>query len=349
MSGAGAKRLILVVGVGRSGTSLLTGILGQLGCHIPTPEVQANDTNPRGFGEPRWVVDFHTALLRKRRVTVNDARPVAFERMASGPEIEAGDAELRNWLGPQLEQAETVVVKDPRTVWFLPLWTRTAQELGVATSFVTMLRHPAEILASATKSYGTWQSENSRAAAWLNVMLETEHATRGARRAFVRYEDLLADWAPQISRMGRLIDVPALAAVDRASFPAVDEFVDPTLHRNRVHWEDLDVAARVRDMAEDVWQTFQPLAAGAQEPPETGARLDAARAAYVELYAEAESIAQTSAHAVRPRRRQAPAPEPAPPPSLRVRIARLLPPRYRRRIRRALGRLRTGGAAGPRS
>ena len=30
-----------------------------MGFHLPQPEVKANDTNPRGFGEPRWVVDFH--------------------------------------------------------------------------------------------------------------------------------------------------------------------------------------------------------------------------------------------------------------------------------------------------
>ena len=54
-------------------------ILGQLGFHVPQPEVTADDTNPRGFGEPRWVVDFHTRLLRARDVTVNDARPTAWE------------------------------------------------------------------------------------------------------------------------------------------------------------------------------------------------------------------------------------------------------------------------------
>ena len=72
------KHLVLVVGVGRSGTSLVSGILGQLGFHIPQPEVQADDTNPRGFGEPKWVVDFHTRLLRARGITVNDSRPGAF-------------------------------------------------------------------------------------------------------------------------------------------------------------------------------------------------------------------------------------------------------------------------------
>ena len=59
------RRLLLVVGVGRSGTSLMAGILCQLGFHIPQPEVKADETNPRGFGEPRWVVDFHTRLLQQ--------------------------------------------------------------------------------------------------------------------------------------------------------------------------------------------------------------------------------------------------------------------------------------------
>src|SRR4051794_18615495 len=173
------RKLVLVVGVGRSGTSLLTGILGQVGFHVPQPEVEADDTNPRGFSEPRWVVDFHTRLLTERRVTVNDARPAAWESTATAAGDEAARAELREWLAGQLAEAPSVVVKDPRPGWFLPLWTAVAAELGVEMPFVTMLRHPAEVLASATKSYGTWQTPGSRAAAWVNVTLETERATRG--------------------------------------------------------------------------------------------------------------------------------------------------------------------------
>src|SRR5215212_2758263 len=180
-----ARRLVLVVGVGRSGTSLLTGVLGQLGFHIPQPEVQADDTNPRGFGEPRWVVDFHSRLLADRKVTVNDSRPAAWAQIAEAAAPAHG--ELREWLGGQLEQADDIVVKDPRTVWFLDLWTRCAADLGARTSFVTMLRHPAEIVASARKSYGPGLTEAGRAAAWINVTLQTERATRDAQRAFVRY------------------------------------------------------------------------------------------------------------------------------------------------------------------
>ena len=347
MSAARRSRLVLVVGVGRSGTSLLTGILGQLGLHIPTPEVKADETNPRGFGEPRWVVDFHSRLLRAERVTVNDARPAGFAKLAASTAVAEAHDELRDWLARELAGNDAVVVKDPRTVWFLPLWTRVARELDADTSFVTMLRHPTEVLTSARKSYGTWQSEASRAAAWVNITLETERITRGTHRAFVRYDDLLADWHTQVQRIGPLLDVPALTSLDEAARRRVDEFVDPTLHRNRVRWDDVDVPAHLRDLADGVWQQLQPLAEPDGDTPAAAAGLDAAHDAYTQLYAEAEAISQSSVAAAKARRRKPDAP--AAPPSLRIRVARRIPAPYRRRIRRALGRLRGGGTPAARS
>lgn len=52
------RHLVLVTGPGRSGTSAITGALGELGLEVPGPLVAANRTNPRGFYENRWVVDF---------------------------------------------------------------------------------------------------------------------------------------------------------------------------------------------------------------------------------------------------------------------------------------------------
>jgi hypothetical protein len=338
VSGA-QRRLVLVVGVGRSGTSLLAGVLGQLGLHIPVPEVKANDTNPRGFGEPRWAVDFHTRLLRRARVTVNDSRPVAWE--ATG--ATAGDAQLRaelgGWLREQFAVSDRVVVKDPRTVWFLPLWRACADELGLETSFVTMLREPAEIVASAKKSYGDWQTDASRASAWLNMTLETERSTRGTRRAFVRYEDLMADWEREIRRVGELTGDGALAGVTRGAYPSVDAFVDPTLHRNRVHWDSHDVPESVRVLADDVWEQIQGLARPDGDSPAAHEGLDRAHVAYTTLYGEAEAIAQSSVTAAK-RGRAKRAAGPAAPPTLRVKLLRRIPAKHRRRLRSALQSLR---------
>jgi hypothetical protein len=324
------RQLVLVVGVGRSGTSLLSGMLGHLGFHIPQPEVKANDTNPRGFGEPRWVVDFHTRLLRSRRVMVNDARPGAWVTMDALADDPAAQADLRDWLAAQLQEAGRLVVKDPRTVWFLPLWIRSAGQLGLDTSFVTMLRHPAEVVTSARKSYGETLTAASRAAAWTNVILQTEYATRTAKRAFVRYDELLADWPPEIRRVGSAIGADDLAALERADHPAVDGFVDPTLHRNRVRWDELDVPAPLRELADHVWESLLALC---RPDADVAARLDDARRRYEKLYRDAEAIAQSSVHAARHRRRK-----PAAPPTLRVRIARRIPVGYRKRLKRALGR-----------
>jgi hypothetical protein len=277
--------------------------------------------------------------MSKARVTVFDSRPAAWDATRAAGEDPANRQALRDWLQDQLGQADAVVVKDPRIGWFLPLWTESARDLGVATSFVTMLRHPAEILASARRSYGDWQTDASRAASWVNEMIEIERATRGARRVFVRYEDLLGDWARELRRAGDEADLPLLRGLDRASHPEADSFVDPSLHRNRGGWGGLDVPARVRDLADEVWAELNLLAEPGADAAAVAARLDAARERYGAMHAEAEAIAQSAVTAVRPRRKK-PAAAPAPDPSLYVRLARRVPARYRRRLRPVVRALR---------
>lgn len=340
-AGASGRQLILVVGVGRSGTSLMAGMLGQMGFHLPQPEVRADDTNPRGFGEPRWVVDFHHRLMRRRRVTVNDSRPAAWEKTyEAGTRAPVRD-ELRTWLRGELGHGADVVVKDPRTVWFLPLWTDVAGELGAGTATVTMLRHPAEVIASAKRSYGDWQSDASRASAWINVILETERVTRERARAFVAYEALLKDWPGELRRAGALIGSDVLAGADPVRFPEADRFVDPTLHRNRVGWEAHAVPERVRDLADDVWGLTLQLATDGGDTPAVRTALDDARERYLALHAEAEAIAQSAIVAAKRRdhagggaaggRGAAP---------LKVRVARRIAPRHRRRLRGLANSLR---------
>jgi hypothetical protein len=291
------RRLVLVAGAGRSGTSLMTGILAKLGMSVPQPEILADETNPRGFGEPRWVVDFHVRLMRTWRVTSLDGRTNATELAAKA----AADAEvadlLRSWLQVQFVGVSQVVVKDPRIVWFLPLWQQCAADLGIPTGIVTMLRHPTEVIASARTWYGDWQTNPSRACGWVNVMLETERMTRGLPRAYVRYPDLLAGWRPEINRVGAALDIPSLVLVDDAVAASIDAFVDPGLHRQTVGWEDMGVPQRVRELCEQVWDGFGGLTRTDGETDAARAELDGWRQDYSGLYTEAEQIAQSTIRA----------------------------------------------------
>jgi hypothetical protein len=338
------RRLVLVVGIGRSGTSLFAGILNRLGFHVPQPEVRADDTNPRGFNEPRWVVDFHTRLLRKRRVTVFDSRPAAWTLTAGAAEDEAAFEDLRAWLSVQFVGVDNVVVKDPRIGWFLPLWLRVADDLGIQTSFATMLRQPPEVVTSARKWYGTWQNDASRAAAWLNHTLHTEQATRGSRRAFVRFDDLLEDWSKEVARAGGPLEIPWLAGATRSGHPEVEAFVEPGLRRSTVGWDGVPVPAALRDLVDQVWEQASVLTRPGGDGEAAWASLDDCRAAYLQFYADAEAIAQSSVTAVKPRpwRRGAGGGErnakPGHPSRVRL-VARVVPARHRERLA-AVGGLR---------
>jgi hypothetical protein len=201
------RSLVLVAGSGRSGTSLFSGILQRLGYHVPRPEVPADSTNPRGFAESEWVVEFHTRLLTKVGVQVSDARPAAWGHTAEVALDDAVHDELSRWLGKQFRAADHVLIKDPRLCWFLPLWRRCAEEAGVSPRFATVLRHPAAVIESKQRSYGGWQSDVNRTAGWLNLTLFTERATREGPRAFVRYEDLLDDWTRILGQVGEMLDL----------------------------------------------------------------------------------------------------------------------------------------------
>ena len=298
---AARKRLVIVAGVGRSGTSLFTTILGMTGFHVPQPEVVADSTNPKGFGEPQWVVDFHGRNLRSRRVSVWDSRPAAWEDTAQAADDRNTFAELKSWLAVQFVGRDSVVVKDPRIGWFLPLWEKAATELGVDVSFASLLRHPAEAVSSAIKWYGDWQSPASRTLSWVNIMLETEYATRDSRRVFVRYDDLLADWSGEMARVGETLDIPVLREIPVEVRRQVDEFVDPTLHRQKVTFADVGVPQQVEAMTEDVWKQFTALSVAGGDSGENRAVLDESRERYHAFYSDAEDIAQSTIHALRPK------------------------------------------------
>jgi hypothetical protein len=344
-----ARSLVVVAGSGRSGTSLFSGILQRLGYHVPQPEVPADETNPRGFAESQWVVDFHTRLLRAARVQVSDGRPAAWALTAEAALDDAVRRELRGWLQLQFREAGYLIVKDPRLSWFLPLWRSCAQDLGVAPRFVTMLRHPAAVIDSKQRWYGEWQGDVARAAGWVQQTLYTERATRDSPRAFVQYEDLLDDWTRTVARLGDELELPPVRDAPATALREVHAFVDRKLSRSRPDWGDLELPAALRAQADEVWELVSRLAGDADAAVVDGVdraaiadRLDVLRGAYAELYAEAEAIAQSSIAAARGR-----PPGPAtrvPAPALR--IVRRLPRRYRHsvplhwrvRIARALAR-----------
>ncbi len=345
------RRVVFVVGSGRSGTSTMAGALQALGMHVPPPEVRADETNPKGFAESKWVVDLHHELLQRCHVQVSDARPSAWYETGKASASGITRARLTDWLAPQFKEAwvtelgeepaiNELVIKDPRLAWFLGLWKSAALRTDAQPSYVTMLRHVTEVVGSKQRYYAPGQtgsafSEVQRTAAWVNMMLHTERATREGARAFVRYDDLLTDWTVPVFRLGQELDLEAVKAATANSIRAVHQFIDPELKRLQTTWDDIAVPARLRDLAEETWRGLSKLAEPGGDTPDVHALLDEVREAYVAFYDEAEAVAQSSVIAARrqgdaDRKEQALEGRPPATDPLLVRA--------RRRIRRALAK-----------
>jgi hypothetical protein len=346
------RRVVFVVGSGRSGTSTMSGALQTLGMHVPLPEVLADETNPQGFGEAQWVVDLHNELLQRCNVGVSDARPAAWFEAGKLATLEPLRSRLHTWLGSQFDEAESLgvgpelVVKDPRLAWFLGLWRSAALRCEATPAYVTMLRPVTEVVGSKQRHY--WANrfgEVDRTAAWVNMMLHTERATRGSARAFVRYEDLLADWTIPLFRIGQEFDLFAVKSASANDIRRVHQFIDPDLRRVQLTWDDVDVPARLRDIAEESWQGLNKLADEGGDRPDVHASLDELRAAYAAFYDEAEAISSSTALA---ERRQGYADGSAGRPPMMSRgvdriphgLRSMVPAGARRGLRKALGRER---------
>ncbi|GGD13922.1 sulfotransferase family protein [Nocardioides daphniae] len=361
-----SRKALFVAGAGRSGTSTLAGIVSILGMHVPQPEVVADESNPKGFGEPQWCVEQHDRWLAEVNVQVSDARPSAWLETGQVEAREPARIKVADWLESHFQVAPELVVKDPRLSWFLGLWRVGALRVGAEPVFATMLRPPAEVVGSKQKYYANKLGSAHLAAGWVNMLLHTERATRGDAtgsgaapgqgRTFVRYADLLTDWVRTTTDMAEHLQLQAVLHADSENIREVHRFVDPNLRRVTVTLADLGLPKRLHELTQETWDQLNLLTDPAEDTPAVHAVMDQLREAYTDLYEESEAISRSTAVAARfdearkIRAKAAVAPAPAPAASSALAdlvphdVRAKIPAGVRRGVRKALGRER--GAQG---
>jgi hypothetical protein len=347
------RKVLFVAGAGRSGTSTMAGLMKILGVHVPQPEVAPDDTNPKGFAEPAWVVAKHDELLKEALVQVSDARPEAWFEAGRIATREPVRINVARWLEEHFAVNPELVVKDPRLSWFLGLWRVAAIRTGATPVFATMLRPPAEVVGSKQTYYANKLGSAHLIASWLNMLLHTERATRESvadgGRVFVRYADLLDDWVKTTSYVGETLQLQNVLHADSEQIRDGHRFVDPGLRRMSQTLEDLALPPRLHELTAATWAELNKLADPGGDTPEVHAALDDLREQYVDLYEESAAISRSTAVAEWQRAKRSgpggPAPAAAPEPArgadrLPHGVRAAVPAPLRRGLRRLAGRER---------
>lgn len=186
-----SKRLIIILGPGRSGTSLLTRLLGTMGMKISENLSQPNLSNIEGFAEDTDIVNLHKKLLID--INAHPYLPLPDNWMNTNAAQEATN-KIKQILNRESNLNSTIWgFKDPRINAFLPLWFKVLNSLRYTPIFVLSVRSVSAVAISCFKQYGT--SQYIAELSWLNRIIDALHYT-SADCFIVHYEDWFRNPTP---------------------------------------------------------------------------------------------------------------------------------------------------------
>jgi hypothetical protein len=183
-----ASRPIAVVGMHRSGTSLVTQIVAALGVYAGQPDelAVADMFNPTGYWEHREIVALDSEILETLGASWSDALHTQTSQLPQDAR-ERYVARARDIIERSLLGRGPFLVKDPRMSLLVPLWRDVLDD----PVFIIAWRDPLAVAQSlATRDQ---QPRLVALAAWEHYTRTILRDTEGLARVLVSYEELLAE------------------------------------------------------------------------------------------------------------------------------------------------------------
>ncbi len=229
------SRAICVLGMMRTGTSAVAGVLDLLGVHFgPTNHLlDPNVANPTGFREHKGIIALNDELLARLGGTW-DAPPALTEGWADEPALADLYERAAVLVESDLATHDVWAWKDPRTCLTLPFWRGLAPDL----LSVVCLREPSETARSfAGLGEMGWsairrlpQPFETGLDLWLRYTTDVLDHTNPHARLLLLYDDLLADPARESERLASFAGLSDRLTSSRRA--AIEEFLSPALRHH---------------------------------------------------------------------------------------------------------------------
>jgi hypothetical protein len=192
----GARTLVCITGMHRSGTSLATRALELLGVSLGSPQslLPPGPDNPAGYFENKAIQELDDELLAHLGGSWDQPPTLSgawADRDGLDPFRDRADAVLERDFGTG--DAGPIGFKDPRVSLLLPFWRTVAPVRAT----VVLVRDPAEVAASLANRN---QIDPPQAALlWLRYLLAA--TTNDPEHLLVRQQDFFDDLGPTLERM----------------------------------------------------------------------------------------------------------------------------------------------------
>jgi hypothetical protein len=224
------RRCILVAGMHRSGTSATTRVINLLGADIASDLVEGiPGDNDRGFWESAATYTLHDRLFAALDSAWDDPYPLPDGWRETDAAREAKRA-IHAHIDREFADSKTFVVKDPRITRVLALWLDVLDQLCIEPVVVIPFRNPVEIALSLERRDRLPLAQSLLC--YIQGNLEVERASRGRRRIFHLYDDLISDWRSFAEKLAN-IGGPDGKALNPAVAGELDRFLSPELRRHK--------------------------------------------------------------------------------------------------------------------
>lgn len=217
------RRVVVVIGMHRSGTSLTASVLQAIGVDLGDQLIEADRHNRAGYFEQERIVRLNRRifdLLDRRWVGPKGTLPLPKDWWLR-EELRPIQAELAEIVRHEMAQCSSIWgFKDPRVSRLIPMWRAIFADLGVTPSYVLAVRHPAAVSASLNARDGIPPAKAHLL--WLEHNLEAVMNAGAQLARVVDFDRWFSDGEAQARDVAAALEIPwraealgALAAIVR--------------------------------------------------------------------------------------------------------------------------------------
>jgi hypothetical protein len=225
-------QLIFVLGMHRSGTSALAGLLVASGMEGPEDLMPATINNPKGYYESTSIMQLNDWLLSELGSSWSNLEPISESSWLHGSEsITAWRRRLLDVLHRAYKSGSSAVIKDPRFCLLIRALVPWFESSLLPFFFILPVRHPAEVVESLYKAEGISRTRCLKL--WFRYLLGSERFTRGVPRLIVSYDELVSNPEVILSAFHQMFANYTTESFSPLNIGAT-AFIDPQLHRQQV-------------------------------------------------------------------------------------------------------------------
>jgi hypothetical protein len=193
------KKVIVVIGMHRSGTSVIAKSLDCLGVSLGDNLMPPHEqVNPRGFFEDLDINSLNIEILDALGHTWSSISRISDEEFSRDDLLPLKD-KAKNVLLRKTENVEFFAFKDPRSTKLLPFWQSVFNDLRVEVKYVIAVRNPLSVAMSLKRRDGF--DLNKSYYLWLDHFVQSYLKTQDYPRVFVDYDLIIENPCAELNRI----------------------------------------------------------------------------------------------------------------------------------------------------